>query len=86
MGIPISKEYHSLKRILVEVKFNSYRIISHYYNNIFSLHMHTFIISVFFSTHSTLPFIKTSYSNIIENSHNNINIKFNIEVFASLYY
>jgi hypothetical protein len=33
-----------LTRLLV-VKFNSYRIIPHYYNNRFALHMHTFSIS-----------------------------------------
>jgi hypothetical protein len=26
---------------MVEMKFNSYKIIPHYYNNIFALHMHT---------------------------------------------
>jgi hypothetical protein len=29
---------------MVEVKFNSWKIIPHYYNNKFALHMHTFII------------------------------------------
>jgi len=33
---------------MVEVKFNSYRIIPHYYNNKFPLHMHTFIIFALF--------------------------------------
>jgi len=28
---------------MVEMKFNSYRIIPHYYNNKFALHMHTSI-------------------------------------------
>jgi hypothetical protein len=28
-------------RQMVEVKFNSYKIIPHYYNNKFALHMHT---------------------------------------------
>jgi len=32
------------KFYLVEMKFNSYRIIQHYYNNIFAFQMHTFII------------------------------------------
>jgi len=31
---------------MVEVKFNSYKIIPHYYNNKFALHMHTSTISV----------------------------------------
>jgi hypothetical protein len=30
---------------MVEVKFNSYKIIPHYYKNRFALHMHTFTIS-----------------------------------------
>jgi hypothetical protein len=33
---------------LVEVKFNLCRIIPHYYNNKFALHMHTFNNSVLF--------------------------------------
>jgi hypothetical protein len=36
---------------MVEVKFNSYRIIPHYYNNIFAFHVHTFnIFALFINT------------------------------------
>jgi hypothetical protein len=75
-------------QILVETKFNSYKIIPHYYNNRFALHLHTFIISAFFSTHLALPFIKRPYSwlfhitkictleYIVKNSKNKITIHF----------
>jgi hypothetical protein len=36
------------KNTLVDVKFNSYKIIPLYYNNKFTLHMHTFSISIMF--------------------------------------
>jgi hypothetical protein len=35
------------KFLLVQVKFNSFKTISHYYNNRFAFHMHTFTISTF---------------------------------------
>ncbi len=37
-----------ISRWLVKVKFNSCKIIPHYYNNIFAPHMHTFTIYALF--------------------------------------
>jgi len=54
-NLPITKEKTEKKQIspqdgrqMVEMKFDSCKIIPHYYNNIFVLHMHTFTNSVFF--------------------------------------
>ncbi len=70
------------------MKFHSCRIIPHYFNNKFALHMHTFTILFCFSTHLTLPFIKTLDSwlfhitkisisgYITKNFRNNITIHF----------
>jgi hypothetical protein len=45
---------------MVEVTFNSYKIIPYYCNNRFELHMHTSTISVLIF--NTSPIIKTPYS------------------------
>jgi len=73
---------------MVEVKFNSYIIIRHHYNNIFAFHMHTFIIfALILNTHNiaihqNYIFMVISYNqiytskSIVKNSRNKIIIHF----------
>ncbi len=75
-------------RSLVEVKFNYCRIIPHYYNNKFAPHCIHSLFLFSFSTHLTLPFIKTPNSwlfhitkiytskYIVKNSKKKITIQF----------
>jgi hypothetical protein len=42
--VTLTKKVDHERSGLVDVKFNSYKIIPHYYNNRFALHMHTSII------------------------------------------
>jgi hypothetical protein len=84
----VVKIWWVIMKLLIDVKINSCKIILHYCNNKFALHMHTFISFTFFSTNLTLPFIKTLDSwlfhiiristseYVIKNSKNKITIHF----------
>ncbi len=55
---------------VIEMKFNSCKIIPHYYNNRFALHMHTSTIStLILNTFNTAIHLKTKFM-VISSNHN----------------